>query len=355
MVPACPAQRTCRQILSSVGSPLRHRSGVQIDTGRRSSLLAPWLTLLWLGGGCAGDNAAGETETSSGAASVTMGPSGWESAAASTGSGAETATTGGSEGTDGTGPTSSTSEPSGSGTGEPLSCAGLPLCDGFEGAAAGGPPDPSIWSVVSPNCSGLGTLTIDDQVDYRGGRSLRVDGAGGYCDHIFIANEGAMAEIAGEGSPVYGRFYIRLGAALGTGHVTFLTLRDEADGGKDLRMGGQSEILMWNRESDDATLPALSPAGIALSVRPPVDAWSCVEFMVDGASGSLRTWVDGAEVPGLEVDGEPTMDVDHQWHQKEDWKPGLSDLKLGWESYAGQSMTLWFDEVALAGERIGCG
>ncbi len=285
-----------------------------------------------------------------------MGASGASSATASTeGSGTETATTGVSAGTGGADPTSSTSQPSSSGTGEPLSCADLPLCDGFEGPAAGGPPDPSIWSVVSPNCSGLGTLAIDDQVDYRGGSSLRVDGAGGYCDHIFIANEGAMAAIAGEGSPVYGRFYLRLGAALGSGHVTFLTLRDDADGGKDLRMGGQSEILMWNRESDDATLPALSPAGIALSVQPPVDAWSCVEFMVDGANGSLRTWVDGAEVPGLEVDGEPTMDVDQQWHQKADWKPGLGDFKLGWESYAGQSMTLWFDEVALAGERIGCG
>jgi len=216
----------------------------------------------------------------------------------------------------------------------------------------GGPPDADLWSVVSPNCSGAGSLAIDHEISFRGDASLRIDGAGGYCDHIFIANEDAIAEIAGP--EVYGRFYLRLEDPLGGGHVTFMTLRDEADGPRDLRMGGQSEILMWNRESDDATLPALSPAGIEMSLRPAAASWVCVEFMIDGPLGALQTWIDGAQVPGLVVDAEPTPDVDQQWNQKPDWNPELSDFKLGWESYAGQSMTLWLDEVALGGERIGC-
>jgi hypothetical protein len=38
-------------------------------------------------------------------------------------------------------------------------------------------------------------------------------------------------------------------------------------------MGGQSE-LMWNRGSDDATLPGLGPAGIACPVAlPALDLW----------------------------------------------------------------------------------
>ncbi|WP_434415500.1 cellulose-binding protein [Nannocystis pusilla] len=238
-------------------------------------------------------------------------------------------------------------------TGAPVEgCADLPLCDDFESVAAGGMPEPSLWTVTSPNCSGTGTLAIDGAVAHTGAQSLRVDGGGGYCDHVFVANTEAIAAI---GPQVYGRLWVRFEAALGQGHVTFLTLRDSADGGgKDLRMGGQSTILMWNRESDDATLPALSPAGIALSVAPTPGAWTCVEFLLDSAAPGLTTWIDGTEVPGLVIDGEPTPDVDQQWLGKPDWQPSLVDFKLGWESYGGQTMTLYFDDVALAGERIGC-
>lgn len=253
--------------------------------------------------------------------------------------------------------TSSTTGETSTTTGEiptdpPPGCGGLPLCDDFEGAAAGGPPDTSLWTVGSPNCSGSGTLAIDDGVAHSGARSLRIDGGGGYCDHVFAAHTAAIAEI---GSVVYGRVWVRFESKLGQGHTTFLTLRDTADsGGKDLRMGGQSEIFMWNRESDDATLPALSPAGIALSTAPVAGAWTCVEFMIDEAQGLLTTWVDGDEVAGLVVDAAPTPDVDQQWYNKPMWRPALADFKIGWESYAGQTMTLYFDDVALDDERVGC-
>lgn len=249
--------------------------------------------------------------------------------------------------------TTSTSTTTDASTTEPAAgCADLPLCDDFEAEAAGGAPDPARWTVTSPNCSGSGTLAIDGSVAHTGAQSLRIDGGGGYCDHVFVANTEAIAAI---GPQVYGRLWVRFEAALGQGHVTFMTLRDSADaGGKDLRMGGQSTILMWNRESDDATLPALSPAGIALSTAPTPGAWTCVEFLIDAAGPGLTTWVDGAEVPGLVIDGEPTPDVDQQWLNKPDWQPALVDFKLGWESYAGQTMTLYFDDVALAATRIGC-
>ncbi|MEZ4382605.1 MAG: hypothetical protein R3A79_14805 [Nannocystaceae bacterium] len=301
---------------------------------------------------CAGDDGAAgsETEGAGTGTAVTGGTTTGASTDATTDDGATTAST-----TTTTTATASSTATTTAGTGgEPLDCAALPLCDGFEDAAPGGPPDAARWEVVSPNCSGLGALEVDGDVAYAGARSLRVDGAGGYCDHIFIANSAAVEAITAEGGAVYGRLFVRFSDPLGQGHVTFLTLRDEADGGRDLRMGGQSEILMWNRESDDATLPSLSPAGIALSRAPAAGTWTCVEFMIDEDAGEIATWVDGEEVAGLRVDAEPTPDVDQQWHQKAMWRPSLSDLKFGWESYAGQSMTLWFDEVALAGARIGC-
>lgn len=254
-------------------------------------------------------------------------------------------------GPDPTTTTTTTTDPGSTSLPPASDCADLPLCDDFEGLAPGAPPDPARWTISSPNCSGAGTLAIDTAVAHSGAASVRVDGGGGYCDHVFIAHSAALA---GLGPRVYGRVFVRLEAALGQGHVTFMTLKDSADGDKDLRMGGQSEIFMWNRESDDATLPALSPAGIAQSTAPTPGAWTCVEFAIDGSLGELTTWVDGLEIAGLRVDAEPTPDIDQPWHGKPGWKPALTDFKLGWESYAGQTMTLYFDDVALAADRIGC-
>jgi hypothetical protein len=240
----------------------------------------------------------------------------------------------------------------GTGGGSAIKCGDLPLCDDFEDAAPGGPPKAELWAVVSPNCSGAGSLAVDEAQSHGGKRSVKVTGGGGYCDHVFIANTAVLPSL---GDIAYGRFFVRFNEALGDGHTTFLTMKDAADGNKDLRMGGQAKILMWNRESDDATLPALSPAGIAKSLQPAAQAWLCIEFMVDAKNGFLQTWVDGTEVEGLHIDGTPTPDVDQQWlNAKPGWKPSPVDLKLGWESYAGQAITLWFDDVALASERVGC-
>lgn len=239
--------------------------------------------------------------------------------------------------------------------GGPRACATLALCDDFEGAAVGGPPSSATWTVGAPDVTGTGALAVDDSQHHSGARSVKVTGQGGYSNHIFFTNAAVIATLA---PIVWGRFYVRLTDALGDGHVTFLAMKDGEAGasGKHLRMGGQSKILMWNRESDDATLPALSPAGIAESEPLPTGQWLCVEFMIDGGAGLLTTWVDGVALAGLHVDATPTPDVDDQWLRGAGaaWRPALTDFALGWESYSGQAMTLWFDDVALDAARVGC-
>ena len=84
----------------------------------------------------------------------------------------------------------------------------------------------------------------------------------------------------------------------------------------------------------------------------PTGQWNCVEFMVDGR-GLLSTWLNGTAVPGLQVDGVPTAEIDQQWSSKV-WQPRVSDLRLGWESYGVGDDTLWFDDVAVGASRIGC-
>jgi hypothetical protein len=233
--------------------------------------------------------------------------------------------------------TSTTSAP------PPAGCADV--CDDFEQQT--GPTPGGRWTVGAANCQGTGTVAVDSTVAHSGTRSVKVTGQGGYCNHAFLGT--ALAA----GAVRYGRFWVRHTTPLPTGHVTFLALRDSADGGRDLRAGGQNRALQWNRESDDATLPAQSPAGVALSVPLPTGTWSCFEFGIDGPAGQLRTWLDGTEVPGLVADGVPTPDVDQQWLART-WHPSLTDLRLGWESYAADADTFWFDDVAFGPARIGC-
>jgi hypothetical protein len=233
-------------------------------------------------------------------------------------------------------------------TAPPAGCGGAVLCDGFENQTGSTPS--GEWTVVNPDCAGTGTATVDTSTVHSGSRAVRINGAGGYCNHVFIKSTRNLSTV---GAVRYGRIWVRHTTALPADHVTLLAMTDSADGNKDLRMGGQNGALQWNRASDDATLPEQSPAGVALSVPLPTGRWSCLEFMVDGGSGQLRTWLDGNAVTGLTADGTPTHDIDGQWYNRT-WRPQLTDLKLGWESYGGAPDTLWFDDVALSTTRIGC-
>ncbi|GIJ57731.1 hydrolase [Virgisporangium aurantiacum] len=240
--------------------------------------------------------------------------------------------------------------PSASGsTGPGGGCGSAALCDGFENQPGGTPS--GSWSVVYPNCSGTGTATIDTSVARSGRRSVRVAGGAGYCNHVFVRSTVDLSSIR----PVwYGRFYVRHTTTLPATHVTFAAMRDAADNGKDLRIGGQNGALQWNRESDDATLPEQSPTGVSLSRPLATASWTCVEYRVDGTAGHLQTWIDGAPVTGLVIDGVATRDIDSQWLNRANWRPNLTDLRLGWESYGNDADTLWFDDVALGASRIGC-
>ncbi|WP_371409216.1 cellulose-binding domain-containing protein [Micromonospora zamorensis] len=230
----------------------------------------------------------------------------------------------------------------------PVGCAGAVLCDGFEDQAGSTPS--GDWAVVSPDCSGAGTAIIDTTTTHSGSRAVRINGAAGYCNHVFIRSTKNLGSV---GSVRYGRIWVRHTTAQPTDHTTMVTMADAADGNKDLRLGGQNGALQWNRASDDATLPEQSPAGVAQSLPLPVNRWACVEFMVDGSAGQLRTWLDGTAVTGLTADGVPTHDIDGQWYNRT-WRPQLTDLKLGWESYGGGADTLWYDDVAVGSSRIGC-
>lgn len=141
--------------------------------------------------------------------------------------------------------------------------------------------------------------------------------------------------------------------ALTDSHVSFITMPDSAQGSnKHLRIGGQSKILMYNRESDDATLPDLSPQGIAASTALPTGSWQCFEYHL-GTDGTIETWLNGNAVAGLTSKAGVTNANAAQW-QRSSVKPKITGVYFGWESYGGDVNTFWYDDIAIASSRVGC-
>ncbi|GGS10560.1 MULTISPECIES: cellulose-binding domain-containing protein [Streptomyces] len=230
----------------------------------------------------------------------------------------------------------------------PADCGGAALCSDFENQAGTSPS--GDWRFTAPDCQGTGTATIDTAVAHSGAKSLRVDGRAGYCNHAFVA---ATTDLSTVGPVLYVRMWVRHTTALPSSHVTFVSMPDSSQGGRALRVGGQNGALQWNRESDDATLPAQSPAGVALSKPLPTGSWQCLRFAIDTSAPKLDTWLGDQQVPGLHADGVPTQDIDQQWLSRTT-PPRPTALRLGWESYGTGDDTLWFDDVAVGSAPIGC-
>ena len=119
-------------------------------------------------------------------------------------------------------------------------------------------------------------------------------------------------------------------------------------GAKHLRVSGQMKIIEYNRESDDATLPSLSPNGIESSAGISQNSWHCLEYHL-GTNGTIETWLDDQSVTGL---GTANNSNAGGWGTS--YKPEIQGVYFGWESYSGSTDTFWFDDVAIASTRIGC-
>lgn len=128
---------------------------------------------------------------------------------------------------------------------------------------------------------------------------------------------------------------------------------DAAEGvNQHLRIGGMSEILMYNRQDNDATLPDLSPQGIATSQNLAAGTWQCLEYHL-GTDGSIETWLNGVAIAGLTV-GPGVSNANANGWTRTKFVPKISGVYFGWESYGGSTNTFWYDDIAIASSRIGC-
>lgn len=243
-----------------------------------------------------------------------------------------------------------TSEPSEAG---PPSCASMPLCDDFEHDAPG--TAPSGWVVAmgcNPNTTdapadGGGLVVgIDGTQHHSGNNSVRVVG-GDSCGY-YIVHTTAFASL---NSDVFTRFWVMFSGSPTANHNGFLSMATSA--GDHLRLGFQDDVVAWNAQNSDATLPDMAPQGTSESIATSPQTWQCVEFHLEATTGHLQFWLDGQLVPGLGYDGGNVQGVDDQWSRGAPSPMVPKSLGLGWLGLNDQQ-TAWFDDVAVGYARIGC-
>jgi hypothetical protein len=201
------------------------------------------------------------------------------------------------------------------------------VCDDFEGSTI----DPQ-WSQVLSN----GYLSIDATMAARGSHAL----------HAVTTPNGGSAllslktPIALSGDRLWGRMFVyvpsRLEAML-TNHTNIATASGRNAVGANATYGvwfgnGLLGSLFWEDN------PPIDTSGLGLQSHVPTDRWFCVEWDFNGVAKQLNVYLDGQLIPMSTLDG---------------YDPPLNaTLSVGLQFALEEA---WFDSVAFARTRIGCG
>lgn len=225
---------------------------------------------------------------------------------------------------------------------------GALLCDGFEAVAPGSEPGPPNWQ-AQPKWQG-DRIVVDTKVARDGMRAVSLVGAP-YGTQLI-----AMRSLPQ-------RFFVRVFMRLERstremgGHVSFIEGAEaEGDAGEELRLGASHgvldvNLLPGNRGTGGGEKTQFSNGEVDVparggSVELAAGRWYCLEALFDGVAHELRAWLDGAEIAGLHVT---------DWRQgRRNWSPTYKYLKIGAQNFSGTSGRIAYDDIALAGERIGC-
>jgi hypothetical protein len=243
--------------------------------------------------------------------------------------------------------------------GAPAGCEGLPLCDGFETYSVGQAPN-GVWTK-----QGGGKATVDTTRPFRGAQSVHI---------VTGESEGGRVWLHTTSDRVFptrhffGRLWMYLDAVPTTEvHWDMIEAHGEADEPEAwddpfeiaLRYGGQlDEQLLANFETpgsygDPPQGPRTDCAKFSETPMPAA-RWACMEWEFDSDEEVMRFWLDGEAVSDLEVRKQGTQCIsdgtDGVWYY-----PTFESLNIGWrEWWEAGSREIWIDEVAVAGERIGC-
>lgn len=248
-----------------------------------------------------------------------------------------------SDGTGSTGGASSSS--SGGPNGSQCEGSALALCEDFEGAADGS--FPAGWGARGDEW-GEGVIGVASDDARLGARSLKVDG--GDNGQHFMDYKGDLGELA---TRHFGRVFMKVAVPApwpvgGVLHADFIEgLGPGPKGGThNVRWGvveNTDMAMQWiyNVQPSNGDPEFAEGTGYDYAWT---GAWQCIEWFYDQPSQQGTLWIDGVELP-IVPGANHAAEI-----------PVFASLGVGLANYqsAGPGFTVWFDELAYDGERIGC-
>jgi len=186
-------------------------------------------------------------------------------------------------------------------------------------------------------------LTVDGTTPaHSGSKSIKVHAGDNDFDTLFAYHDTAV--LPAPSGRFFVRAYMRLGRAMAGGHNSFIIADPFAmqGTGNNVRLGEMNAMLMYTIMGDGHG--ALSNKNYYNDGKPGIAfapaTWVCLEMLLDRARPEIDVWVDGVEVP----------DLHHT-----DWALDNYDtVRFGFEKYAGPGIDIWYDDIAIGTERIGC-
>jgi hypothetical protein len=219
------------------------------------------------------------------------------------------------------------------------------LCEDFEGVAIGAPPDPAVWSRA-------GNILVE-AAPGRAGKAMHVR-AGQVPAETYISQTAILPAL---GNAFYGRVFLYIAVRpIDFSHWSFTEVRGPDVRGTSVRYGGistgscvpgtfcrnsflfQIKPLVYGPDegatADDDLTPVIGEK-----------TWHCLEWYMNATTRETRLWWNGEERAKMHyLDGKPIP------------FPTFTRFSLGWALYqtTASPWEVWFDDLAVHDQRIGC-
>lgn len=228
----------------------------------------------------------------------------------------------------------------GAGTGStPPSTGNAEVVEDFESATVGAAPDAAVWTLKVSDPS---SIAVTSEQKHGGSNAVKVVGSSG---ETMMFNTSVFPLPAGV---VYFRAWMRFDSAEWMNHVGFVAA-SPGEESQEVRFGGQQNAYNANLASDGDGLspnPWAQPA-CELCLAPVPNEWACVRGKLDFANNAVQLYVGDT----LAVDA----DAPEDWHAGTGKLPqSPTQLGFGWAVYGGASNTVYYDDIAIGYEPIGC-
>lgn len=223
----------------------------------------------------------------------------------------------------------------------------------FEGAADDSVPagwDSFVGYVVNMNNEpgGMAYALADGSRPHQGSKALHVVGG---------QSPAMLTRPFPDGvDRVYVRVYVwltdKLGQNPGNNHETLIGVRGSVGQANDeVRFGEIKGVIGTNEVPSDDISPTMDQWGQGPVIEAGV--WNCVEvaFLADAPNHEVVAWNNGQEV--------------HRVNDPSQWNNGgglgaqfldgkFNEFIVGWHSFSNFSNEIWFDDLVVATERVGC-